>query len=231
MARARPTARRPASFSVQATFRAARVQARRLRSRRAWSAFSLGTDTAGSGRVPAAFNNLVGLKPTRGLLSTRGVVAGVPFARLRLHLRAHRRRCRDVLRCRERFRLPPIRSRGMPSGSTDRACPRDDQGRRFGVPRPSQLEFFGNNDGERLFGAMLRTDRAPGRRTWSRSILRHSSKRRGFSTTGPWVAERYVAIRDFFDREPERCLSGHPADHRRRDASRSLRTRSRPTIG
>ncbi|HEY3665422.1 MAG TPA: allophanate hydrolase [Polyangiaceae bacterium] len=36
--------------------------------------FSLGTDTAGSGRIPAAFNNLVGLKPTRGLLSTQGVV-------------------------------------------------------------------------------------------------------------------------------------------------------------
>jgi allophanate hydrolase len=37
-------------------------------------AFALGTDTAGSGRVPAAFNDLVGIKPTRGLLSTRGVV-------------------------------------------------------------------------------------------------------------------------------------------------------------
>ena len=36
--------------------------------------FALGTDTAGSGRVPAAFNGLVGLKPTRGLVSTRGVV-------------------------------------------------------------------------------------------------------------------------------------------------------------
>ena len=36
--------------------------------------FSLGTDTAGSGRVPAAFNNLIGYKPTRGWLSTRGVV-------------------------------------------------------------------------------------------------------------------------------------------------------------
>ena len=36
--------------------------------------FALGTDTAGSGRVPAAFNNLVGLKPTRGLVSTTGVV-------------------------------------------------------------------------------------------------------------------------------------------------------------
>jgi hypothetical protein len=35
---------------------------------------NLGTDTAGSGRVPAAFNNIIGLKPTRGLLSTRGVV-------------------------------------------------------------------------------------------------------------------------------------------------------------
>lgn len=36
--------------------------------------FALGTDTAGSGRVPAAFNNIVGLKPSKGLLSTQGVV-------------------------------------------------------------------------------------------------------------------------------------------------------------
>jgi allophanate hydrolase len=36
--------------------------------------FALGTDTAGSGRVPAGFNNIVGLKPTRGLVSTRGAV-------------------------------------------------------------------------------------------------------------------------------------------------------------
>src|SRR2546423_14868277 len=38
------------------------------------ASFSLGTDTAGSGRIPAAFNNLVGLKPTRGLVSTAGIV-------------------------------------------------------------------------------------------------------------------------------------------------------------
>ncbi len=41
---------------------------------RGQASFSLGTDTAGSGRVPAAFNNLVGIKPTRGLLSASGVV-------------------------------------------------------------------------------------------------------------------------------------------------------------
>jgi allophanate hydrolase len=39
--------------------------------------FALGTDTAGSGRVPAAFNQVVGVKPTRGLVSTRGVVPAV----------------------------------------------------------------------------------------------------------------------------------------------------------
>ena len=37
-------------------------------------ALALGTDTAGSGRVPAAFNGIVGLKPTRGLISTSGVL-------------------------------------------------------------------------------------------------------------------------------------------------------------
>ena len=40
--------------------------------------FALGTDTAGSGRVPAAFNNIVGLKPSRGILSTAGVVPACP---------------------------------------------------------------------------------------------------------------------------------------------------------
>jgi len=40
--------------------------------------FALGTDTAGSGRVPAAFNGLVGLKPTRGLVSVRGVMPACP---------------------------------------------------------------------------------------------------------------------------------------------------------
>ena len=56
------------------TSAAARARAPRWRSRAGLVSFALGTDTAGSGRVPAGFNNIVGLKPTRGLVSTRGVV-------------------------------------------------------------------------------------------------------------------------------------------------------------
>ena len=60
---ARPTASR-ATRSTRATSRAAPAPARRSRSRAGLVSFALGTDTAGSGRVPAAFNNIVGLKPT-----------------------------------------------------------------------------------------------------------------------------------------------------------------------
>ena len=56
-------------------------------------AFALGTDTAGSGRVPAAFNNLIGLKPTRGSLSTSGVVPACRSLGLRFHFLAHKRGC------------------------------------------------------------------------------------------------------------------------------------------
>ncbi len=60
-----------------------------------FASFSLGTDTAGSGRIPAAFNNLVGLKPSRGLVSARGA-ARVPLPRLHCLLcQQHRRRRRN----------------------------------------------------------------------------------------------------------------------------------------
>ena len=86
---ARPisTSSRPASSASRSPYRraaqpvrrgascpAARAPARRSRWRAGLVAFALGTDTAGSGRVPAALNNIVGLKPTLGAVPTRGVV-------------------------------------------------------------------------------------------------------------------------------------------------------------
>ena len=114
--------------------RAARARARPSPSSSGLVSFSLGTDTAGSGRVPAGFNNIVGLKPTPGLLSTEGVGAGLPVARLRVGVRAVLRRCRRgaeghgraAARRRRSARLPLRRARrqAMPSSSATRPMPR-----------------------------------------------------------------------------------------------------------
>src|SRR5882724_7514402 len=129
---------------------------------RGYVSFSLGTDTAGSGRVPAAFNNLIGLKPTRGLLSTAGVV---PACRSLDSVSIFALTADDAQRVyavargfdpRDAYSTPladPRRgardravSEGIPSG--------DDlgfEGLALGLPRPSQLTFFGDTDYSRLF--------------------------------------------------------------------------------
>jgi allophanate hydrolase len=162
--------------------------------------FALGTDTAGSGRIPAAFNNVVGLKPTRGLISTRG---SLPACRSLDCLSIFALTMTDamtVLQAMQGFDAADAFSRHPdPAGAN---APREIKGCRFGVPRARQLEFFGNNDGKQLFDAMLRTverlggtlteiDFAPFLET--AKLLYH----------GPWIAERYLAIREFFDREPD----------------------------
>src|ERR1700676_4519509 len=98
------------------------------------ASFSLGTDTAGSGRVPAAFNNIVGLKPSNGRLSPRGVVPA----------------CRS-LDCVSVFALTPEDAASVLDAAEgyDAADPYsrkvDDRGLnglRFGIPRRDQLQFF-----------------------------------------------------------------------------------------
>ena len=66
--------------------------------------FALGTDTAGSGRIPAAFNNLVGVKPTRGLLSSHRLGPGLPQPRLYYRARCQRHRGRSGAPCRPGLR-------------------------------------------------------------------------------------------------------------------------------
>lgn len=162
--------------------------------------FALGTDTAGSGRVPAAFNNLVGLKPTRGLLSTRGVVPA----------------CRS-LDCVTVFALSAAEADAVQriAGGVDAEDPwsRPRQpgptpagtGFRFGVPRPEQLEFFGNTDAERLFGeALERLERLGGRRVAIDFQPFLDSARLLYE--GPWVAERYAAIGPFIEAQPNALL-------------------------
>jgi allophanate hydrolase len=162
--------------------------------------FSLGTDTAGSGRVPAAFNNIVGLKPTRGLLSARGVV---PACRSLDCVSLFGLTAADtaaVLRVAHGFDpADPFSRRAAPP---PRALPPSFAGLRFGVPREDQLEFFGNRETPRLFQEMLGRLTEMGGEPVTVDFAPFLETAR-LLYEGPWVAERYVAIREFIEQKPK----------------------------
>jgi allophanate hydrolase len=162
--------------------------------------FALGTDTAGSGRVPAAFNNLIGLKPSRGLVSTRGVVPACRSLDCVSIFALTADDALDVLAVAKGFDAADPFSRH--EGAMIDPCPRTIKGARFGAPRPAQLEYFGNSEGERLFGAMLRRIERLGGELVEIDFAPFLETAR-LLYEGPWVAERYVAIRDFIDQRPD----------------------------
>src|ERR1700738_2961618 len=112
--------------------------------------FALGTDTAGSGRVPAAFNNLIGLKPTLGALSCRGVV---PACRSLDSVSIFALTADDARRVYAVARgFDPADSYSVAWADERRgARSLDLEGLALGLPRPSQLSFFGDADYSRLF--------------------------------------------------------------------------------
>ncbi|MFN4275006.1 MAG: allophanate hydrolase [Ferrovibrio sp.] len=112
--------------------------------------FALGTDTAGSGRVPAGFNNIVGLKPSIGLLSAHGVV---PACRSLDCISVFALTVHDtmaVLRAASGFDAADDYSRAAPPGWTA-SVPAAPTQFRFGLPRGADLKFFGNAEAEKLF--------------------------------------------------------------------------------
>ncbi len=162
--------------------------------------FSLGTDTAGSGRVPAAFNNLVGLKPTRGLLSTSGVVPACRSLDCLSVFALTATDAGEVLACARGFDpADPFSRRATPPV---RAMPRSFARCRIGVPRPEQLEFFGNPDTPGLFENAVRALQGMGAEVVRVDFAPFLETAR-LLYEGPWVAERYVAIRKFIEEKPE----------------------------
>jgi allophanate hydrolase len=151
--------------------------------------FSLGTDTAGSGRVPAGLNNIVGWKPTRGLLSTDGVVPA----------------CRS-LDCVSIFALTVADAARVFAAAASHAVPLDAPRLgahfTFALPQRDQCEFYGDSASagafsdavvqlQRLGGTPREIDFAPWRAVASMLY------------DGPHVAERHAAIRKFFDEQPD----------------------------
>ncbi|MBN8891929.1 MAG: allophanate hydrolase [Rhodospirillales bacterium 70-18] len=157
--------------------------------------FALGTDTAGSGRVPAAFCNIVGWKGTRGLLSLRGVV---PACRSLDCVSVFTATCADaaaVAAVVGRFDAADPFSRALPSGGAA------GQIVRVGVPRPAELEFFGNPHTPGLFRAATETVATLGAELVEIDLRPFLAAAR-LLYDGPWVAERTAAIGAFLDANP-----------------------------
>ncbi len=158
--------------------------------------FSLGSDTAGSGRVPAAFNGIVGLKPTRGLLSTSGVV---PACRSLDCVSIFSQDCemaRRVWSVARGFDAGDPYSRAMGVGQD--AAPWLAGAFRFGVPAAGHLEFFGDEEAEGLYRkAIADLEKHGGEKVEiDYSIFRAAAS---LLYSGPWVAERLAAVREFMD--------------------------------
>jgi allophanate hydrolase len=163
--------------------------------------FALGSDTAGSGRVPAAFNNLIGLKPTRGLLSTLGLV---PACRTLDCISIFANTCHDahtVLQTARGFDpLDPFSRAPVPGQD---AAPWLAGTFRFGVPAAGQLEFFGDSEAAALYQRSLAALRSLGGEKVEIDFAPFRAAA-GLLYSGPWVAERLAELREF--------LAAHAAD-------------------
>ncbi|WP_159281840.1 allophanate hydrolase [Rahnella variigena] len=159
-------------------------------------AFSLGTDTAGSGRVPAGFNNVVGLKPTKGWLSNTGVV---PACRLNDSVSIFALTVADaqtVAQAAGGFDAADAYSRRNPFTAPVAMSPHP----RFAVP--DSLEFFGDALAEFEFDQALERLNSSGITLVPVDFtpFRELAEQLYY---GAWVAERTVAVGEIFEESPE----------------------------
>jgi allophanate hydrolase len=159
---------------------------------------ALGTDTAGSGRVPAMLNNIVGLKPSLGLISNAGLV---PACRTLDAISVFSLTVDDAMAALNVMAGPdgadPF-SRNRPLGALA-AFPTK---LRLGVPRNGQLIFFGDRASENAYGEALQRWKALGA-TLVEFDLEPFYETARLLYEGPWVAERYLVIRDLLASSPD----------------------------
>ena len=163
---------------------------------------SLGTDTAGSGRVPAMLNNIVGLKPSLGMVSTAGVV---PACRTLDCVSVFSLTVDDAVTALAAMAGPdpadPF-SRDRPLGEIAPLPAK----LRLGVPRGGQLIFFGDKAAEAAYGDAIRRWAALGAEFVEFDMEPFYETAR-LLYEGPWVAERYLVIRNLLASSPD---SIHP---------------------
>lgn len=155
--------------------------------------FSLGTDTAGSGRVPAAFNHLVGLKPSKGRWSTRGLVPACRSLDCISVFADSVEDARLVDAVVSAFDAEDAYSRSLPD--------RDIMAKRIGVPRPHQRKWFGDSESEYLYDRALEV---LGTQAQIVEIdIGFLNEAASLLYSGPWVAERTAALQALLTRQPD----------------------------
>ena len=167
------------------------------------ASFSLGTDTAGSGRVPAAFNNLVGYKPTFGSLSMRGVVPACRSLDVMSIFALTAEDAQQVANVAVKYDPDDAWSRR--TGRTARPGFGRAAAFRFAVPKAAQLEFFGNSAYAQLFDASVQRLRGLGGEPCEVDIEPLLETAR-LLYEGPWIAERYLATESIIASRPEAML-------------------------
>jgi allophanate hydrolase len=158
--------------------------------------FALGTDTAGSGRVPAGMNNIVGLKPTRGWLPTTGVVPAcrtldcVSIFALTVHdaeFIADIAAGFDSLDAYSR-----VQSKSAPVGFPTKP--------RLGIPQSP--EFFGDTEASNSYARAIDLAREMGAEIVPLDFALFSELA-SLLYEGPWVAERFSAVQSLWERNPD----------------------------
>ncbi len=157
--------------------------------------FSLGTDSAGSGRVPAGLNNIVGLKPSRGLVSARGVVPACQSLDCVSVFALTVPDAVAVLEAASGYDAEDPWSRKLTVSAP--ALPE-----RFTFALPEQLEFHGDAHAMHAFNeAVDRLERLGGKPV--RIDYSMYLEAAALLYEGPWVAERLAAIRPFFEQHAD----------------------------
>lgn len=160
--------------------------------------FAVATDTAGSGRVPAALNGVVGFKPSRGLISTVGLV---PACKSLDCISVMAGCVDDVDRVLDVMAAPDEGD----AWSRERGPAYDGAPIRIGLPPAHQLEFFG--DDEMRAAHLQFRDQLTRTASTVEVSLEPFLAAGSLLYQGPWVAERLVEFGDFLAASPE---SIHP---------------------
>ncbi|MDV2985410.1 UNVERIFIED_CONTAM: allophanate hydrolase [Methylobacteriaceae bacterium AG10] len=187
--------------------------------------FALGTDTAGSGRVPAGLNNVVGLKPSLGSVSGRGVVPACRTLDTLSVFAGTVSEADAVFRIMAGYDPQDPFARALPVPALPGGLP---PGLRLGVPDAAGRIFGGDPLSEQAFDASLADLRAllGGATTAVDLAPFHAVAQLLYA--GPWVAERYQAIRSFLEARPEalhpttRAIIGAATGHSAADAFAGL---------